>query len=417
MKKISFISLFISFLFTAGAQTIKNANLIIGKVDSIHSKILNENRQVWIFLPASANNVIYARQHYPVLYLLDAEDHFMSVTAMIQQLSEVNGNTVIPEMIVVGITNTDRTRDLTPTNSLIGFNGKTNPELKTSGSGEKFAAFIEKELMPHIDSLYAPSPYKVIIGHSLGGLEVMNILVHHPNLFNAYVAIDPSMWWDSRKLLNETKTVLTQKRFEGRSLFLAIANTMPWGMDTMKARKDTSAATIHIRSILTLNEAIRSNAANGLTFAYKYYNEDNHESVPLIAAYDALHFLFNGFGFTADELAKFFDLTVKVDAATLISDHYQRISKQMGYKVLPPQPLIGLIGRSLLVKNMPEQAYSVFSLYLRSYPDSFNANDSLGDYYKSKGDKQKAIEYYSKALAILENSDTRAKLKQLQENN
>lgn len=295
MKTFQLLSLFLFSIFTATAQTIENNNLIIGKVDSIHSKILGSNRKIWIYLPASARTKPYKKQHYPILYLLDAESHFTSVTGMIQQFSEVNGNKVLPEIIIVGIPNVNRSLDLTPTNALVGPDGKTYPSFKNSGGGEKFTAFIEKELIPHIDSLYAPSSHRTIVGHSFGGLTVINLLVHHPHLFNHYVAIDPSMWWDSRKLLNETKIALRDKKFEGTSLFVGVANTMPAGMDIKNAVADTSGETGHIRAILALNAAIKNNPANGLQYDYKYYNNDDHSSVPLIAEYDAFHFLYKGY--------------------------------------------------------------------------------------------------------------------------
>ncbi|CAM4385782.1 hypothetical protein SAMN06265348_11426 [Pedobacter westerhofensis] len=295
MKNFQLIILFLCAVFTATAQTVKNGNLIIGKVDSLHSRILNEDRKIWIYLPSSASDIKYQKQHYPILYLLDAESHFSSVTGMIQQLSEINGNSVLPEMIVVGIPNKDRTRDLTPTNALTGPEGKKYPMFKKSGGGEKFVAFIEKELMPHIDSLYAPSPQRSIIGHSFGGLTVMNIMIHHPELFNQYVAIDPSMWWDSRKLLKETPSAMTDKKLLGKSLFLGIANTMASGMDTTKVLSDTTGDTEHIRAILALNKVIRNHSGSGLQYSYKYYKDDDHGSVPLIAEYDALHFLYKGY--------------------------------------------------------------------------------------------------------------------------
>ena len=97
---------------------------------------------------------------------------------------------------------------------------------KTSGGGEKFISFIERELMPHVDSLYPTAPYRMLIGHSLGGLTVMNTLIHHTNLFKSYVAIDPAMSWDNQKLLKETKKALANNTYSGISLFLGIANTM-----------------------------------------------------------------------------------------------------------------------------------------------------------------------------------------------
>ncbi|MET1056069.1 MAG: alpha/beta hydrolase-fold protein [Pedobacter sp.] len=417
MKKFLFFILFLSPLVTATAQTVKNGSLVIGKVDSIHSKILNENRKVWIYLPASASDTKYQKQHYPILYLLDAESHFSSVTGMIQQLSEINGNSVLPEMIVVGIPNKNRTRDLTPTNALTGPEGKKYPMFEKSGGGEKFAAFIEKELMPHIDSLYAPSPQRAIIGHSFGGLTVMNILVHHPELFNQYIAIDPSMWWHSRKLLNETPAAMANKKFERKSLFVGIANTMTTGMDTTKVISDTSGDSEHIRAILALDKVIKNRPANGLQYACKYYNDDNHGSVPLIAEYDALHTLYQGFGLSQGEINALSDPNSGINIEQFIAEHYQRFSNKAGVTVLPPEPYINNTGIYLLAVNQPERAHALFSLNIRNYPKSFSAYNSMGNYYASISDQKKAIEYYSKALAIQDNPETRTKLKKLRAGN
>src|SRR6185369_3299172 len=97
-------------------------------------------------------------QRYPVVYLLDGDAHFPSVVGLVQQLSQVNGNTVVPEMIVVAIPNTDRTRDLTPTHVSTDAPFMDSNFARTSGGGENFISFIEKELMPHIDSVYPTQP-------------------------------------------------------------------------------------------------------------------------------------------------------------------------------------------------------------------------------------------------------------------
>lgn len=89
--------------------------IVVGMKDHIFSDILQEEREIWVHLPESARNESNGTVKYPVLYLLDGTGHFYSVTGMIKQLSTTNGNTVSPEMIIVGIPNTDRTRDLTPT--------------------------------------------------------------------------------------------------------------------------------------------------------------------------------------------------------------------------------------------------------------------------------------------------------------
>ena len=99
----------------------RSNDIVIGKIDSLYSKILDEPRNIWVYLPQSASNSIYTPSKYPVVYLLDGDAHFHSVSGMIRQLSTVNGNTKVPEMIIVGIPNTNRSRDLTPTRVDIDF--------------------------------------------------------------------------------------------------------------------------------------------------------------------------------------------------------------------------------------------------------------------------------------------------------
>src|ERR1051326_9194580 len=166
-------SLAIAAIVTFCVQAQTDNKVVIGKIDSVYSKLLSEQRKIWVYTPdmTSGNR----DQRWPVLYLLDGDGHFPSVVGMIQQMSQVNGNSVYPEMIVVGIPNTDRTRDLTPTHVVSDPPMMDSNSSKTTGGGENFVAFIEKALMPHIYSVYPTAPYKVLIGHSFGGLTVMNV--------------------------------------------------------------------------------------------------------------------------------------------------------------------------------------------------------------------------------------------------
>ena len=128
-----------------------------------------------------------------------------------------------------------------------------------------------------------------------------------PDLFNNYVAIDPSLWWDNQELVKRAKNVLNDNKYEGKSLYVGIANTMDEEMDFKEVEKDTSEATEHIRSILKFVNTTDSIDSNGLNFAWKYYDNDSHGSVPLITEYDALRFLFPWYELKG--LDKFFDPT------------------------------------------------------------------------------------------------------------
>jgi hypothetical protein len=376
--------------------------VVIGSKETIHSKILNEQREIWVYVPSSASDTTYLKQRYPVVYLLDGDSHFSPVVGMIQSLSPFH----CPEMIVVGIPNTDRTRDLTPTHmdsfQFLDF-VMDSIFCKTSGGGENFISFIEQELMPHIDSLYPTAPYRMLIGHSLGGLAVMNTLIHHTAMFKAYVAIDPAMGWDNQKLLKEAKEVLANNSYSGISLFLGIPNTMKAGMDTIKVKKDISKSTEQIRSVFELRDYFNSNRQNQVRFAYKYYGNDNHTSVPLITEYDALRFIFDCYQFD------FFS-----DNYKNLESIYDNISKHFGYKVKPPESMVNSLAYTFLYLKHFEEAIYLFKLNVDSYPNSWNVYDAMGDYYDAKGDKATAIDNYKKVLSIKEIPDTRQKLEKLQ---
>ena len=410
MKKCFLLTLFVLLpLLTLSQST---TQIVIGQIDSLASKILHEKRKIWVHVPDSYRQEGASKRRYPVVYLLDGNSHFPSVVGMIHQLSTVNGNTICPEMIVVGISNINRLRDLTPTpgGGMIP-SAADSTRLKNSGGGEKFTAFIEGELIPHIDSLYPTEPYKVFIGHSLGGLLVINTLIHHPNLFNAYVAIDPSMWWANQKLLNTAKQVIASQQYARKALFVGIANTMESAMDTLRVQVDTSGSTKHIRSILALDRLLKANGQTGLRYQGKYYGLDDHSSVPLIAEYDALHFIFDSYRLKLTDQDYEEDNTRLADKLTT---HFTAATRQLGYQVKPPESLVNELGQYMVSQQKFKKAESLFKLNVANYPASFNAYDSFGDYFVAKKDTVSAIANFQKALSLKEASATRKKLVALQ---
>ena len=411
MKYVSLFILYIVFSASSHAQT--DNKIVIGKVDSVYSTILKEKRNVWVYVPNMNGDMQNSKQRYPVLYLLDGDGHFNSVVGMIQQLSQINGNTIVPEMIVVGIPNTDRTRDLTPTHIASDLPMMDSNSTKTTGGGENFAAFLEKELMPHIDSAYPTQPFRLLVGHSFGGLAVMNILTNHTKMFNAYIAIDPSMWYDKERFLKTTQQKLSSKKYDGTRLYVAIANTMAVGMTLEKLKKDTAADTRHIRSIFALDKFIKANSQNGLKYASKYYADDDHGSVPLISEYDGLRFIFSWYRFTISPSDFMSNDTAVVQR---YKQHYQKASKEFGYKVSPPEMQINGLGYYMLSQKKLDKAAALFRMNIENYPESGNTYDSYADALIAKKDTAAAITNYKKAYAMTKSEDTKRKLDELEGN-
>lgn len=398
----------IAFCFSYMLITAQPVNSITtGTIERIESKILNETRRVWVYVPGGALNDITGPKNYPVLYLLDGDAHFLSMVGMVQQFSRI---TLCPEMIVVGITNTDRTRDLTTSHMAGPIRLMGNAVAPTSGGSDKFMAFIEKELMPYIESKYPVQPYKVFVGHSFGGLTVINALINHPHMFSAYLSIDPGMWWDNDKLLRQAQSVLKEKRYEGKSLYMSIANTLLPGMDSAQAMADTSMNSQFFRSIMKLDGAFKANPVNGLRYGSKFYAGDDHNSIPIISMHDGLRsiFSFYQFNLTAADIAGF-------NAQTLmrIDKHYESVSRQMGYPVKFPEMMANALAYRFMGEGRMTESEMLFKLNIKNYPNSFNVYDSLGEFNEAQGNKQNAIELYKKALSIREFPATREKLERL----
>ena len=386
--------------------------VVIGQIDTLHSEILGESRKIWVHIPENYKNADKSKK-YPVLYLLDGDGHFYSVTGMIRQLSEINGNTVVPEMIVVAIPNTDRSRDLTPTKVDIDF--FTGDSIQyNSGGNDRFLDFIEKELIPYINQTYPAAPYRTFVGHSFGGLSVINALITRPNLFNNYIAIDPSLWWDNQAFLHHADSVLTTENLDNKSLFVGVANTMSEGMDTSQVKIDTTESTAHIRSILQFVKSVE-NKDNGLLFGWKYYDNDDHGSVPLITEYDALRFLFSWYRFkNTNELVDPNSTLSADEAIQLVDTHFKKLSSHLGYEVFPEEGLINNLGYFYISDNKLDHAAAFFDLNIRNYPKSSNVYDSRGDCFLAEGDSVKALEFFRKALEVGHNDYSQVKIDALQ---
>lgn len=262
-----------------------NQHVSIGAIETLHSDVLNEDRTVWVHVP-DHNEKDSVR--YPVLYLMDGSANFKAVVGLMHHMSTSNGNSICPKMIIVAILNTDRMRDLTPT-KMVSKNSDVKSEPRTGG-GEAFTKFIADELIPFIDKKYPSTNQRTLVGHSLGGLIVINTLVQHPELFEKYLAIDPSLWWNDQESLKQYEEAIRANNFQGKSLFIGIANTI--NMDTLAALTDTTQSTQHFRSINSFVNTLRKTNSHGLDWQAKYYPEDHHSSVPLISEYDAFHFLY-----------------------------------------------------------------------------------------------------------------------------
>jgi len=378
------------------AQAEDNA-INIGKRFTLQSKILNEARPYLVYLPGSYHQKVFAPKKYAVLYLLDGDAHFQSASGVVQFMSAgINANIQIPELIVVAIPNTRRTRDLTPTHTIRSYSGKEEPNFSSSGGGESFLRFIAEELIPHIEAEYRTQPFRILVGHSFGGLFAMNALLHRPSIFQAYLAIDPSLWWDDQILLRRLKDMVqTTNDFLG-PVYISVANNPP--------SKDFDPK-IGQQACRDFADILKTNSSPSFRTALQYFDAEDHGSVPLLSLYHGLLFLFEGYKPTSSTDENLVSL----------NDHFAKVSARLGFAVRPPEEFVNSVAWAKLnFKRETNNAVEWLKANVSNYPDSPNVYASLAEAYELQGEKQLAIENYQKSLELnSENRDAARRLRRL----
>lgn len=207
------IALLIGFMNLGSAEA-ESRDIVIGERVSFFSETLAETRTVLIATPDGYDE---STDEYPVLFVLDGATHFHHTTALSKSLAS---NQIMPAMLVVGIENTVRIRDLTPP--------AEDPQMAVlepeHGDSANFRSFISNELMPWLDENYRTHSFTVLIGHSLGGLFAIDSLIENPTLFDAYIAISPSLHWDEGRIIGRARPRLGAAQHSGAILYMTAGN-------------------------------------------------------------------------------------------------------------------------------------------------------------------------------------------------
>jgi predicted alpha/beta superfamily hydrolase len=259
LRALLFLLLPCLFLFTAAGQQSANpveaAPLVIGQTFTIASKVLGETRRINVYLPAG-----YAESkdlRLPVLYMPDggmAED-FLHVAGLVQVSV---GNETMRPFLVVGIENTERRRDLTgPTT-----NDKDKKIAPRVGGSAAFRQFIRQELMPEVKRRYRTTAETALVGESLAGLFVVETLLLEPDMFDTYLAFDPSLWWNNEQLVKDASRLLSTQKGSTKTLYLATSNEPEIVAGTQR-----------------LAEILRGKAGQRLTWHYEAMPQETHGTI------------------------------------------------------------------------------------------------------------------------------------------
>ena len=338
-------------------------------VHIIQSKILDEERSIWVRTPLAYP---HSNAKFPVVYMLDG--HAPQPSMMAGIIEQQAWGRQMPEMILVSIQNTNRSRDLTPTDD--GKGGRV-------GGGDKFLKFIEKEVMPLVERNYRTQPFKIFAGHSLGGLTVVYSLATRPDLFDAYIAASPVLHYDNNFVIKETAKMFARRGNLRKYLFLGLGNEPNYKKGWNRFAK-----------------LLKDKTPNGFEYEFRDFPKDNHASVVMPVYYNGLRMIFDGW------------IPPQSGSMAALETHYKKLSKRFGYEILIPEEMLNQIGYQFLRAGKSLNAIDVFMKNVKLYPDSPNVYDSLGEAYEKSGSNRKAYENYVRAynLAVKKNDLRRAEI-------
>ena len=213
-------------------------------------------------------------------------------------------------------------------------------------------------------------------GHSIGGLFAVFAFYERPALFQSVLAVSPSLWWHEHKMVAEAEAYLKANPEMKRSLYVALGadedEDMRKGFDALQA-------------------VLKSHAPKGLTWQARVFENEDHGSIVLPAHYHGLTFLFS----FMKPKPGIFDRGIKG-----LDEHYQSVSKRLGYTVNPPEMIINAMGYQLLMSGQKEPALEIFARNVRLYPGSANVHDSYGEALEGLDRLEEASKSYARALEI-----------------
>jgi predicted alpha/beta superfamily hydrolase len=347
--------------------------ITIGETITLPSKIMGEERTILVSTPPGYEQ---SSQSYPVLYMTDGNAHLSHTRGTVDFLAR---NGLMPQVIVVGVNNTDRTRDLSPTHIASRTIDGRVFESPTSGGASKFLDFFEQELFPYVDANYRTMPLRLFTGHSFGGLFALNAFFTRPEMFDAVLAVSPSLNWDEDFPIRQAKSFLDGRDELNETLFVAMANE----------EEGDPAPTLLDR----LEQALAAADAEGFDWEVMRMPDETHGSVVLRAHYWGLRYVFEPWRLPRDPETGLFG----GDLADL-KEHYDGLSKRYGYTIPPPEDTINVVAYGMLGRGEVDEAIVAFRYDVELYPDSANVYDSLGDGLVAADRLEEALASYSKAV-------------------
>ena len=361
------VVVFLCLLEVSAQEVIQGETYDIADSYTITSSILGEEREILISLPPD-----YAQTNdtYPVHILLDGNQNIEHAVASSRRLSLWSG---MPKTIVVAIPSIDRTRDFTPTQDL--------NYAQNSGGANAFARFIENEVMAFVDSHYRTHPFRVLTGHSLGGLFAASQFVSNNKFFDAYIIMAPALWWDKQETLSKLAKLNVEYLPKNAPVYLGIGE-----QDGM------------VQLMQQFYKEITKKYASESLFDSKIYENEGHMSAPLQIFYDGVKHVFSDAIYAKSKWERF--------TSESFTAFIEMTNKRFGSSVKQTGELYHELASYLVDSGDYSGAITVLQANINAYPNyPFNHKD-LANVYALNNQNEHAIAEFKRAAEIVRKSST-----------
>ena len=361
MKKIWVIFIMILSISISINCSEEGHTAIIGKYKTLPSKILGEEFTYFIHLPSDYEKSL---KKYPVLYVMNT--HMASTAALAFATLDRLSSEMIPEMILVGISNTGAASAYMPVNA----KGET-------GDALHFIEFLANELIPYIDRYYRTENFRILYGQSNTGLFTVYVLLTEPGLFNAYIAASPSLGWCLDFMKAKVKETFSNNRtgFNDKFLYMNYGGKdIQWLVNA---------------PLLDFYEFLEDSAPIELNLFLETLPKDGH--VPVSSLNNGLLSLFPDFFATDDLRAQGFEI---------VDRHFAALSNRYGFPLQAPEEVIFNMCYTPMRNKNYSEAIELFKILLERYPTSIRGHFFLGEAYRGQGLEKQAVMMYKKCLKL-----------------
>jgi len=310
--------------FASAVQAQDKEAITLGHTERFHSKILNETRTLEIHLPEGFSN---SEERHPLVIVLDGGDLYRYTVGFLDMLAP----NYFPSMVVVGIPNTDRGRDLD-----VG-------EGEDTGSAS-FRLFVEKELLPYLAETYRASGYRTLMGHSLAGLFTLHMALDQPQLFDAYIATSPSLAYEAgQATIRDDLEKLDNDSLSGRYLYFCAGG------------EEGEELLLQVKA---LDREFTKRELVGFSWASDVFDQEGH--FPTKGFYQGMRRIFAGW---APPREWFFTGTLEE-----LQKHYQLLGARYDMSVKPPSDMIWSLRSRLERMEMVDEHLAATDYHVEQYP-------------------------------------------------